>query len=322
MPWVRPATVGSMTETIQPLEDARFGARITGVDPSAIDAEQAARLRQASVDHHGTLVFDFGRLLDTDELNALTAVFGDREFAPGMIVGYGRGPVEGDAERTVEEQVESLRAAGVDPYILFLGNVDPRTGERRETGEKFFGAWEWHTDMSYIPVPPTFTLLHSRRIPAVGGDTGFCSQVLAARTLPADLRARIEGRRIKHDSTYSSNGALRPGMTEPTTPIDAIGSYHPILRRLPGTDQEALFLGRRTNAYVEDLPLEESEALLDELWAHATQDDFTYRHRWAVGEVVVWDNRVVMHCRHPVDPADTRFMWRTQTVGEAVVAVA
>ena len=97
---------------------------------------------------------------------------------------------------------------------------------------------------------------------------------------------------------------------------------HPILRRLPGTDQDALFLGRRTNAYIEGFPLAESEALLDDLWAHATQDEFTYRHRWSPGQVVVWDNRVVMHCRHPVDPGTVRFMWRTQTVGEAVVAAS
>ena len=148
------------------------------------------------------------------------------------------------------------------------------------------------------------------------------SQVLAARTLPADLRARIEGARIKHDSTYSSNGVLRPGMTVPATPLEAEGSVHPILRRLPGTDQDALFLGRRTNACIEGFPLAESEALLDDLWAHATQDEFTYRHRWSPGQVVVWDNRVVMHCRHPVDPGTVRFMWRTQTVGEAVVAAS
>jgi len=76
---------------VEPLIGARFGARITGVDPSAIDADAATRLRAASVDHHGTLVFEFGRMLDVDEMNALTAVFGENEFAPGMITGYGRG---------------------------------------------------------------------------------------------------------------------------------------------------------------------------------------------------------------------------------------
>lgn len=306
---------------IRPLDDARFGARVSGVEPLGLasDAVAADRLRRASTDHHGTLVFEFGRMLEVDELNALTAVFGRNEFAPGMITGYGKGTADGEADVPVEEQVARLKAKGIDPYLLFLGNVDPGTGERVETTEKFFGEWEWHTDMSYIPNPPTFTLLHSRQVPTDGGDTGFCSQVLAAQTLPPELRAQIEGKRIKHDSTYSSNGALRPGMTVPATPIEAIGNYHPILRRLPGTDQEALFLGRRTNGYVEDLPLTESEALLDALWAHATQDDFCYRHRWQPGEVVVWDNRVVMHCRYPVDVEETRFMWRTQTVGEEVV---
>ncbi len=288
-------------------------------EPRSIDDPLAERLRTASVEHHGTLVFDVGRLLEADELHALTAVFGDNEFAPGLVTGYGKARRADEPERSVDEQVAELRARGIDPHLMFLGNVDPATGERRETDELFFGEWEWHTDMSYLPAPPTFSLLHARMVPD-GGDTSFCSQVLAARTLPDALRERVAGRRIKHDSTYTSAGMLRPGMTPPATPVEAIGPYHPILRRLPGSDREALFLGRRTNAYVEDLPLDESEALLDALWEHATRDDFTYRHRWTVGEVVVWDNRVVMHCRHPFESTQTRFMWRTQTKGEPVVA--
>ena len=308
-----------MTVTVDRLDTAPFGARITGLNPLDMDAEMAHRLRDACVEHHGVLVVSFGRLLEVDELNALTAVFGESEFAPGMIAGIGKRRTEGEPERSVEEQVDALRARGVDPYLMFLGNVDPRTGQRRTTDDLFFGEWEWHTDMSYIPVPPTFSLLHARMVPPSGGDTSYASQVLAASSLPDSLRRRIDGRRIKHDSTYTSAGMVRPGMTEPESPIDAVGTYHPILRRLPETGQEALFLGRRTNAYVEDLELDESEALLDELWAHATQDAFTYRHRWTVGEVLVWDNRVVMHCRHPFDPSQRRFMWRTQTKGEAVL---
>ncbi len=306
---------------IRPIEGAAFGGIVTGVDPSRIDDVVADQLRAASQAHHGVLCLRFDELLTVDELNALTAVFGENEFAPGLITGFGRGAVAGEAERSVEAQVDELRANGIDPYLMFLGNVDPQTGERREVDDKFFGEWEWHSDMSYIPEPPTYSLLHSRQVPAEGGDTAFCSQVLAAQSLPADVRARVEGRGIKHDSTYSSNGVIRPGMTAPPTPVDAIGEVHPILRRLPGADQEALFLGRRTNGYVIGLPLEESEALLDELWAHATQPEFVYRHCWSVGEVVVWDNRVVMHRRHPVDPDQIRFMWRTQTRGEAVVPV-
>ena len=103
----------------------------------------------------------------------------------------------------MDAQIDDLRAKGIDPYLMYPGNVDPHTGERREVNEKFFGEWEWHSDMSYMPAPPTFSLLHSRRVPTEGGDTGFCSQVLAARTLPTELRAKVEGRGIKHDSTYS-----------------------------------------------------------------------------------------------------------------------
>jgi alpha-ketoglutarate-dependent taurine dioxygenase len=118
----------------------------------------------------------------------------------------------------VDAQIDDLRAKGIDPYLMYPGNVDPHTGERREVNEKFFGEWEWHSDMSYMPAPPTFSLLHSRRVPTEGGDTGFCSQVLAARTLPTELRAKVEGRGIKHDSTYSSNGIIRPGGPLPWSP--------------------------------------------------------------------------------------------------------
>ena len=108
-------------------------------------------------------------------------------------------------------------------------------------------------------------------------------------------------------------------MTAPASPVEAIGYPHPAIRRLPTTGGEALFLGRRTNGYVMGMDLDESEALLDELWAFATQEQFCYHHRWSVGEVVVWDNRMLMHMRHPFDESKARFMWRTQTKGEAVI---
>ena len=115
------------------------------------------------------------------------------------------------------------------------------------------------TDMSYIPVPLTFSLLHARIVPATGGDTGFCSRVLAAAALPDDLRGEVSTLRIKHDATYTSSGVLRPGMSAPASPIEAHGHAHPVLRATPSGP--ALFLGRRTNAYVVGLPLDESEDL-------------------------------------------------------------
>jgi taurine dioxygenase len=89
---------------------------------------------------------------------------------------------------------------------------------------------------------------------------------------------------------------------------------------VPSTGEVALFLGRRTNGYVVGLPLDESEQLLDELWAHATQPRYCYRHRWTVGPVVIWANRTMLHRRHPFADTDVRYMWRTQTTGEPVIA--
>ena len=306
---------------LEPLPDTPFGARVSGLDASNITDGQTNALMAAYRDAHGLLCFEFDELINADELHALTAVFGENEFAPGRITGYGRKAKAGEPELSVEEQVARLREKGVDPYLAFIGNLDPETLKRQSINAKFFSEWEWHSDMSYIPVPPTFSLLHARIIPDNGGDTGFCSQVLAAKALPPHLRQALIGREIKHDSTYGSSGILRPGMTVPESPVEALGSVHPALRRVPSTGEEALFLGRRTNGYVGGIPLDESEALLNEAWAHATQPEFCYRHEWRVGQVVVWDNRMLLHMRYPVDQTKDRFMWRTQTKGEAVVAV-
>ena len=314
-----PASVGTSHETaglaVTPLPDAPFGAEINGLNPTRMSEAQRAVIWETYAERRGLLCFSFERLLEAEELHALTAVFGENEFAPGKINGIGKGTPEGEEDRTVEVQVADLRARGEDPYLAFIGNLNPQTLEPKPTNDAFYGEWEWHSDMSYIEVPPTFSLLHSRVIPSNGGDTGFCSQVMAARELPPELRERVRGRGAKHDSTYGSSGLLRQGMAAPETPVEAIGQVHPILRRVPTTGE-----GRRTNGYIDGLPLEESEALLDEVWAHATQEQFCYRHNWRVGQVVVWDNRMLLHMRHPVPGDEARFMWRTQTKGEPVVA--
>jgi len=88
---------------------------------------------------------------------------------------------------------------------------------------------------------------------------------------------------------------------------------------VPTTGEEAIYLGRRTNGYIAGLSLNESEALLDSLCEHATRPEFCYRHKWQVGQVVAWDNRMMLHMRHPVDETLNRFMWRTQTKGKVFI---
>ncbi len=313
------ATQSAQGLVIRPIPGAPFGAQIQGVEPLEITRKQSAAIWQTYKERHGLLCFEFGRLLKADELHALTTVFGENEFAPGRIYGLGRDIPPGKENVSVAEQVAAFRAKGEDPYMAYIGNLNPKTLERNEKDQKFYGEWEWHTDMSYIEIPPTFSLLHAREIPDQGGDTGFCSQVMAAVELPNSLRERVTGIRVKHDSTYGSSGIPRPGMTPPASPIEAIGYPHPVLRKVPSTGDEAMFLGRRTNAYVMGMSLGDSEELLDDLWAHATQEAYCYHHRWKVGQVVVWDNRMMMHKRQPFDNTERRFMWRTQTKGEAVI---
>ena len=306
--------------TIQPLEGANFGASISGLKPREITDEQRKVLWDVYGERHGLICFEFDYMIEEDELHAITAVFGEKEFSPGLINGIGKRASPGEGHLTVEEQEARVRATGRDPYMAYIGNLDWRTLERKPVEDNFYGEWEWHTDMSYIPQPPTFSLLHSRVIPPEGGDTAFCSQVMAAKEMPAEMREKVRGKTAKHDSTYGSSGQLRPGMTVPASPLEAEGYSHPIIRIVPTTGDEAVFLGRRTNNYIDGLPLEESEKLLDEIWAHSTQEKYCYRHKWKLGQVVVWDNRMMLHFRHPVPSDQNRFMWRTQTKGEAVIA--
>ena len=109
---------------------------------------------------------------------------------------------------------------------------------------------------------------------------------------------------------------LRKGFEEVDDVREAPGARHPMLRTHPVSGRTALFLGRRVNSYVIGMSVAESEALLDEVWAHTTAGDFAYKHSWQPGDLILWDNRCVMHRRDPFDSADRRIMHRTQLAGE------
>ena len=310
-----------MDMTITPIPGATFGATVAHLELAGVTHRVKSDLREALREAHGLLCFRFHRLLSGDELHALTSVFGDSEYGPGVINGLGKQAAPGEHNRSVEEQLAEVRARGEDPFIVKFGNENPDTGKTESVDSSFYADWDWHTDMSYVEVPPTYSLLHARRVPHDGGDTGFCDQVAAAAELPAELHRRALELRIKHDATYGSDGTLRPGMTPPPSPVEAVGYPHPALRVIPETGEEALFLGRRTLGYVMGMEIADSESLLDELWAHATQQRFCYRHRWRPGEVVVWDNRRLLHRKFALDENQPRYMWRTQTKGEPVQPV-
>ena len=186
---------------------------------------------------------------------------GELDWAP---VAAARVKVPGE-DRYVEVAPEGRQ------YVMVISNV---IEDGQPIGQ--LGAYEaiWHTDMSYVDEPPSASALYSLEVPPSGGDTGFCNMYLAYETLPAELRRQVEGRRCRHDASRNSAGELRRGFVDAPDPTQTVGAEHPIVRTHPVTGKKALFLGRRRNAYIVGLPLEESEALLDALWAHCTKPEF------------------------------------------------
>jgi taurine dioxygenase len=271
---------------------AGLGAEIRGIDLRHIDDAAFALIRRAWLDHQ--LILFRGQELSDTQLIAFSRRFGDLDSAP--IQESGRRFVEGY------------------PEIYVVSNVI-------ENGEPIgsLGAGEavWHTDMSYLEIPPQASMLYALEVPARGGDTGFCNMQKALEALPDELRRRAEGRTLKHDGTYNSGGYLRLGVAADDDPRTSPGASHPIVCTHPDTGRRVLYLGRRRNAYINGLSLEESEALLDELWAHATRPELTWYNTWRRGDLVLWDNRSTMHRRDPFDPGARRVMHRTQIKGTA-----
>ena len=139
------------------------------------------------------------------------------------------------------------------------------------------------------------------------------------------LIAAIESAGITIPLIHAANsaGILRPGVKLPTRPEEVEGPVHPLVRVHPVTGRRALYLGRRRDwpsNYIIGMPNDESEALLDRLWAHATQPKYAWTHHWQIGDVVLWDNRCCMHYRTEVDTKQRRVMHRTTIKGEAPVA--
>ncbi len=281
---------------VNPLSEF-IGAEIQGLDlSSGVDQAVFKQIREVWLKH---LVVVFrGQKLSDQELVRFSGNFGELDFAPpNEASNKGLARVQGMPEVTV---ISNVIENGVP--IGALGDAES----------------DWHTDMSYNPVPPTASLLYSLEIPPSGGDTSFANMYAAYETLPVDVKNRIAGRMAIHDATYTSAGGLRKGFQPVDDVTKAPGARHPIIRTHPETGRDALFLGRRRNSYIVGMAVDESEQLLDRLWKHATQARFTYRHRWQVGDLVVWDNRCLMHQRDSFDSKARRVMHRTQIKGDSV----
>lgn len=274
---------------VAPLSE-HIGADISGVDLSRLTDTQFEAIFAAWMKH---LVLRFrGQHLTKEQLLAFSRRFGELDQAPINVKG--------------EPWIPGY------PNLAVMSNI---MEQGQPVGSLGYGEAVWHTDMSYNDVTPSAALLYSLEVTKTGGETGFLSMYHAYDTMPAELKAAVEGKQIKHDSSHNSAGELRKGFAKVNDARDAPGAIHPIVVRHAVTGRKALFLGRRPLSYIVGLSLEDSDALLDRLWAHATREQFSWFQKWNVGDLMIWDNRCAMHKRTAFDPNERRYMLRTQVRG-------
>jgi taurine dioxygenase len=271
---------------------AALGAEVRGVDLRDLDEAAFERVMQAWHDHSVLLFRD--QAVSDQELIAFSRRLGDLDWAP--------------IQETGRRFVEGL------PEIYVVSNVKVNGEPIGSLGD---GEAVWHTDMSYLDLPTKASMLYSLEVPPTGGNTSFCTMYSIYEALPARLKDRVAGLKIKHDGTYNSGGYVRQGVMATDDPRTSPGAVHPLVCTHPNTGRRMLYLGRRRNAYLVGLDLKDSEALLDELWSIVDRPEFVWEHVWRVGDLVLWDNRCTMHRRDAFDPHSRRIMHRTQVKGDA-----
>jgi taurine dioxygenase len=232
-------------------------------------------------------------------LDHLVLVFHDQQLTNEELVGF--------ASRFGPLKHASVTAAGLSPAdgalpdIHVVSNVVENGAPIGILGDGLVG---WHSDMSAFEYPPTASFLYAVEVPRQGGDTWFNNTYLAYDTLDEDTKRRLAGLTIKHEVMLDSCG-----------PGTGTGASHPAVCTHPETGSNMLFLGARGNTSINELPRKESDDLLDSLWRHATKLEFGWCQRWRIGDLLVWDNRCLLHCREPFNPQERRVLHRTQIEG-------
>ena len=274
-----------------------FVADVRGVDLRSLDSATFERIYAAWLEYGVLRIRD--QEMDEADLERFSARFGPLEEIP-------MGRLSADARAKLKNR-----------YVTRISNI---IVDGKPIGGLGNSEANWHSDMTYIETPPPASVLLGVEIPAEGGDTYFVDQAAALEAMPAASRARVRTLAIKHDAAHTSVGELRRGFEPFEDPRDAPGVVHPAVLTHPETGRDALYLGRREWASVEGCSLEESEALLDEIWQHAVPAQFVWKQVWRPGDVIIWDNRRVLHRRDGFDPGRRRLLKRCQVLSrEAVV---
>lgn len=277
--------------------DAPVGAEILDIDLSRpLSAAESQGLLDAY--HDNSVLLVRGQRLTDAQLVAVSRLFGEVESAP--------------PNKSGKHWLEGF------PELACISNVKV---DGEPTGSLGNGEAIWHTDMSFMEEPPNASLLYSLEVPREGGATHLMNMYRAYETLPGDLQQRIEGKTAIHDATYTSAGEVRKkfaAFVGNTEPDKAPGARHPLVRAHPASGRKALYLGRRSGA--SGIIGERDSTLWDALWDHCVNGGLSWKHSWDIGDLLIWDNRCVMHYREAFDDLERRVMHRAQTKGDRPVA--
>jgi taurine dioxygenase len=278
-----------MAMEVTPLAGA-LGARITGIDLGGdFGAEAFAAIHAAWLDHL-VLVFP-GQELSADAQLRFTEKFGEI----------------GMRKRTVARP----EGDGVHPGVMLISNIRE---DGKPIGSLPDGEMMFHSDGAYSAEPFRYTLLYAIDVPPVGGDTLFANMYRAFDTLPGALKRRLADCHGCHE--YYAGSVQKDAPSG-----DYSGAYvHPLFIEHEETHRTALFVSRLITTRIEEMPADESDAVLEELFAHAERPEFVYRHVWAKGDFVLWDNRCSNHARTDFPETERRQMRRTTVLGTAPAA--
>ena len=286
-------TARSTALTVEPVAGA-LGATVTGIDLSAVtEAVQLDDLRRALADH--LVVFLPGQDLSLDDLERVTDLLGGRDVTPFV--------------DPLEDRPYVIRVIKEPTDVLNFANA-------------------WHSDLSYLPAPPAYTLLHAWDVPDHGGDTVWSNQYLAYETLSAGLRATLDGLRAVHSAGMAyGTGGLLDQVKDLTSMAIAPSAeaytehVHPVVVVHPVTGRRALYVDPVYTTRFEGWTKEESHALLGHLHRHSINENFTCRLRWSVRTLAIWDNRCTMHNALNDYSGVRREMYRTSVRGAVPVGV-
>jgi alpha-ketoglutarate-dependent 2,4-dichlorophenoxyacetate dioxygenase len=274
-----------MSLTFRTLQQ-HFAAEVSPIDLREVHDREALAEIRAGMDEYAVLVFRAQKFVDQEHLAFAQRLDGELHTKLG-------------SSALVKNRFGN-EALGDISNLDENGEIMTTDNRRRAYG---LGNRLWHTDASFQDPPGRYSMLHAKVIPPAGADTEYADMRAAYDALPDDMKARLEGLRVHHSIAYSRQTL---GFEFSSDEEDKLkGAIHPLVRTIPRSKRRALYLASHASRVI-DWPVPEGRLLLRDLIEHATQPPFVYRHRWSVGDLVIWDNRCTMHRATPFEDSKYR----------------